>query len=576
MNIDNQLLYALALSEDDREDTIDLNTGYVSDEKMWELIVKYNEDIVWPDYVSDLTLLNGTYATLKIRQSDIERLALIPQIYYIEKPKDLYFDISNAKNSSCITSLQVGSARSEFTGRGVLVAIIDSGIDYTHPVFRNDDLSTRIVALWDQNDMDSFEEQGFVMQPPVGYSQGILYTQEMIDYALTLNDADRRKMIRTGDFTGHGTAVAGIAATIANEAGLLVVRLKSPALGVSGSTASMMEALNWVNDTAMNLNMPVAVNISFGNNYGAHNGKSLLESFVDSQSMIGRNCIVIGTGNEGVTRLHFEDKLDMGTKRKTSARFFISYVQQALNIQLWKNYIDVADINLVTPQGESYRIRKGIKNIIDYRGMKIYAFISEPTPYNELEEVYFEFIRKKESSFLEGGIYSIEIEAKDITDGRINMWMPSGNVVASETGFFNPSSDTTLTIPSTAASAVTVGAYNSRMLSESDYSGRGFLVNGLVKPDIVAPGNNILSATVGGGYEAFTGTSFATPVVTGACALLMSWGIIGKNDVNMYGQKVKAALLAGADRKLLKVSKYPDASVGWGSLCLENTIRFIT
>ena len=120
----------------------------------------------------------------------------------------------------------------------------------------------------------------------------------------------------------------------------------------------------------------------------------------------------------------------------------------------------------------------------------------------------------------------------------------------------------TLTIPSTARKIIAVGAYNSRTLTYADFSGRG--TDGgesLRKPDLVAPGVDIMTTVPGGGYGEATGTSFATPFVTGAAALLMEWGITDGNDPFLYGEKVKAYLQKGA-RALPAFSEYPNPVVG--------------
>lgn len=148
------------------------------------------------------------------------------------------------------------------------------------------------------------------------------------------------------------------------------------------------------------------------------------------------------------------------------------------------------------------------------------------------------------------------------------MWLPSGNAINPTTRFLRPSVETTLTIPSTARRAISVGAYNSNDDSLTTFSGRGFTVNNSVKPEIVAPGVGIMSSASGGGYSRNTGTSFATPFVTGACALLMQWGIIEKNDLFLYGEKTKAYLLV-TTRKLESFTRYPNEAVGFGALCLR-------
>lgn len=154
------------------------------------------------------------------------------------------------------------------------------------------------------------------------------------------------------------------------------------------------------------------------------------------------------------------------------------------------------------------------------------------------------------------------------------MWM-SANPVSKDTAFINSNPFTTLTIPSTALNAVSVGAYNSATNAYADFSGRGYTVGIMtVKPDIMAPGVNITGAKNGGGYVTRTGTSVAAPFVTGSAAIIMEWGIVRGNDLYMYGEKLKAVLLRGAVP--LPGIRIPSANAGWGKLCLKNSIHKIS
>jgi hypothetical protein len=152
------------------------------------------------------------------------------------------------------------------------------------------------------------------------------------------------------------------------------------------------------------------------------------------------------------------------------------------------------------------------------------------------------------------------------------MWLPTEKALSTGTNFLFPTPDTTLTIPSTSARAISVGAYNTALGSYADFSGRGYTRNlKLVKPDIVAPGVNITAPAVNGGYDSFTGTSMATPFVTGSCALMMEWGIVNGNDPFLYGEKAKAYLIKGA-KPLPGFKEYPNPEVGWGALCVRDSL----
>ena len=155
--------------------------------------------------------------------------------------------------------------------------------------------------------------------------------------------------------------------------------------------------------------------------------------------------------------------------------------------------------------------------------------------------------------------------------GEFDMWLPGGGQLNENTGFLFSNPDTTLTIPSASSSVITVGAYDSATLSYADFSGRGYTrLTNQVKPDIVAPGVNILAPTPSLSYDMFTGTSFATPIVSGSVALLMQWGIVQGNDPYLYGEKAKAYLQKGATPLSVEAT-YPNPRLGFGALCLRDS-----
>ncbi len=174
---------------------------------------------------------------------------------------------------------------------------------------------------------------------------------------------------------------------------------------------------------------------------------------------------------------------------------------------------------------------------------------------------------------MQEGIWKIVILGRNIVQGRFDIWLPVTEVSSKNTKFLRPSSSTTLTIPSTATNVISVGGYNSLTNSIADFSGRGFTRNNQIKPDIVAPSTNITTTSNYLGYDTLSGTSFATPFVTGACALLMEWGIVNFNDLFLYGEILKAFLRLGARRNQNLV--YPNEEWGFGSLCVSETLRFL-
>ena len=204
---------------------------------------------------------------------------------------------------------------------------------------------------------------------------------------------------------------------------------------------------------------------------------------------------------------------------------------------------------------------------------EILLYYGEPKPYSVKQEIFIDFLPRQ--SYIDSGVWQIVLSPRRVVTGEYEMWLPSQSALNIGTGFLFPKSDTTLTIPSTALRVITVGAYNALTFSYADFSGRGpaavYEYAAVPKPDLAAPGVNVTTTVSGGGYAAFSGTSFATPFVTGSAALLMEWGIVKGNDAYLYGEKVKAYLRRGA-KQLPGFDQWPNNQMGYGALCVRDSI----
>ena len=245
--------------------------------------------------------------------------------------------------------------------------------------------------------------------------------------------------------------------------------------------------------------------------------------------------------------------------------------ETALNLQLWKAYADEMEIALETPSGEKIPPLSEQLGIQRFRAgnVELLIYYGKPGPFQVTQEIYFDFLPA--DTYLTSGIWKIHLRGRKIKEGRYDLWLPGGRVLNPLTGFYEPTVSETLTIPSTAAKVITVGAYDSRLNAYADFSGRGGDGLSYPKPDLVAPGVDITAPVPGGGYSNVTGTSFAVPFVTGSAALMMEWGIIRKNDAFLWGEKVKAYLRRGA-RPLPGFEVYPNEVVGWGALCTSQSL----
>lgn len=320
--LENLLNLAVEATEEEREKSGTLEVGYNPQERTWEVIVRYSGDLSGLPEQWQMEPLSGGYAIVTLPQSQLAALSALPQIEYIEKPKRLYFSVNLGRSRSCVSGLQTGPEA--LNGRGVLVAVIDSGVDYFHPDFRKEDGTTRIRAIWDQSAAEempgeagreaegeisqgvqaeinretqsgtgretqggiSAGEQGDISpgaQSGIGREmRGREYTQEEINRALAAGNREAGyRIVPEQDFSGHGTEVLGIAAGngrssggryrgMAPESELLIVKLGTPQPDGFPRTTELMRAVEYAVRKAEELRMPLALNLSFGNVYGSH------------------------------------------------------------------------------------------------------------------------------------------------------------------------------------------------------------------------------------------------------------------------------------------------------------------
>lgn len=540
-------------------------------QELQELIIKYSGDIVRVanELGAFVEILDENYAIITLPVSEVPALYSIPEVIYIERPKNLLFFLSDSLRQACITFVQ-SKFGFNLKGRGVLVGVIDSGIDYTHPDFRSEDGTTRIAYLWDQS---------LTGQPPMGFSHGVEFTMDQINEALLAPDPF--SVVPSEDRQGHGTAVSGIAAGngrasrgiqvgVAPEATLIVVKLGNLGTQNFARTTEVMRGFKYIITRAQELGMPVSINLSYGTNDGSHDGNSLFETYIDDISEQWRTVISIATGNEGAAGHHFSAIVTPNNPMRVE--FVVSGNPQQVYLALWKNFADTFTYELISPGGRSTGVLSNQQGPTSATldNVDVTIFYGQPTHYTTSQEIYF--LLEGQRAPISPGFWTLVVDGEGIVDGRFDIWLPTVDVVANETAFLSPDVNITLTLPSTAENVISVGGYNAQINVSADFSGRGFTRSNIYpKPDIVAPAVDITTARAGGGYDSFTGTSMAAPFVTGSAALMMEWGIVQGNDPYLYGQRVKAFLQRGATRDFLIV--YPSPLWGYGTLCLNRTMN---
>lgn len=556
--LENLLNISLQATKEEREKSEELGIGYDPEQNTWELIVRYTGSLDglrtrYPQ-IRIRELLNQ-YAVLIVPETLVDAVSQETVIEYVEKPKQLYFELQAGKAASCINAVQQGMNNPfGLFGKGTIVAVIDTGIRAESMEFRNADGSTRILNIWDQ-------------------TTGTEYDRSQIDEALQ-NETKDTAGIPGADVLGHGTQVAAIAcgsSGVAAQADILVVKLELAAKNGFPRTTQLMEALDYVVRKAIDYGKPLAVNISFGNNYGDHTGSSLLENFINDIADSWKCSICIGSGNEGLGAVHTGGTLTEDTEE--TVELAVSSYETGLSIQIWKDYWDDIAVEIIAPSGRNLgRIQENSRvSRIRYEDMELLTYFGEPSPFRIRQEIYIDMI--PQTVYIQSGLWKLRLIPCSIRNGRYDMWLPAQGALNFGTGFTSPDSASTFTIPSAAAKAVTVGAYDAGTGSAAPFSGRGYIVeiggSLMVKPELAAPGVNVLVPSVSG-MARVSGTSYATPFVTGSAALLMEWGIVRGNDAFLYGEKLKAYLIKGAEP--LAGAAVPDTQTGWGRLCLKNSL----
>lgn len=477
---------------------------------------------------------------------------------YFDFSYKIKFDDINSNFNSCVTSLNNSTG---LTGEGVVIAFIDTGIDYTLNAFRNDDGTTRIKYMYDAN-------------------TDILYNGDQINSALKLKNPF--ELIKENDLKGHGTAVASIACAGGKiERNLFGVAPKSEIISVNVTTEinsletlfhTIIKALDFLLKKQKEEKFPLVVNLSFSTNFGAHTGKSLLEEYVENFASNKNISVVVSAGNEGGVGHHKSGKITLNGEE---VNLEISGSHKSIPISLYKNILSDLFIKITSPKsGSSQKIEilEGIQNL-KLGGDNITILFTGPTNYDVNGDIQI-IINSGSNEHIEEGIWTIEMTLGNDYETFYNMWTPITESIGKKTRFLDPDNNNTLGSPATVSNVISVGSYNYRTETVSLFSGRGGLNDSNIKPDILAPGEDVRAIYPQGRIVTVSGTSFSAPVVSGICALLMEWGIFKKNKENLYGEVIKYFLIRGATR--VKNINYPNNSYGYGFVCASRSFGDIT
>ena len=473
-------------------------------------------------------------------------------------------------------------------GAGVIVGFVDTGINYTDSLFRNVDGSTRIIGIWDQtnNSDNSNNIENETAKPFSAFSAlyGTQYTAEEIN--LALNSDNPASIVPTRDENGHGTFLASIAAGnrderagfsgAAPQASIAMVKLK-PAkqylrdfyLIQDGAEAyqenDIMMGVSYLYFLARKYSMPLVVCIPLGTNMGSHMGMSRLGQYLNQVSLSNGSAVITAAGNETGARHHFRAVMDADTDEVT-AELRVGERDAGFSMELWAETMGAYTVGFISPTGEVAR-----EISVPLRGENTVSFLLEQTQitvYTQIADVsagsQFIFMRFENPM---SGIWRILIRnSLDIRE-TFHIWLPVRGFISDETYFLRPDPDTTITDPGNARYPITVTAYDHTKNSIYIHASRGYSLSGRIKPDLAAPGVNILGASVSGRrLTRMSGTSVSAAHLAGAAAILLNWGVLHANYPYLNTPVLKSIFVRGAQRN--PALTYPNREFGYGTLNL--------
>lgn len=473
-------------------------------------------------------------------------------------------------------------------GAGVIVGFVDTGINYTDSLFRNVDGSTRIIGIWDQtnNSDNSNNIENETAKPFSAFSAlyGTQYTAEEIN--LALNSDNPASIVPTRDENGHGTFLASIAAGnrderagfsgAAPQASIAMVKLK-PAkqylrdfyLIQDGAEAyqenDIMMGVSYLYFLARKYSMPLVVCIPLGTNMGSHMGMSRLGQYLNQVSLSNGSAVITAAGNETGARHHFRAVMDADTDEVT-AELRVGEREAGFSMELWAENMGAYTVGFISPTGEVAR-----EISVPLRGENTVSFLLEQTQitvYTQIADVssgsQFIFMRFENPM---SGIWRILIRnTLDIRE-TFHIWLPVRGFISDETYFLRPDPDTTITDPGNARYPITVTAYDHTKNSIYIHASRGYSLSGQIKPDLAAPGVNILGASVSGRrLTRMSGTSVSAAHLAGAAAILLNWGVLNANYPYLNTPVLKSIFVRGAQRN--PALTYPNREFGYGTLNL--------
>lgn len=546
-----------------------------------DLFIEYNRNIKlltrFPDTTSHI--MNNRYAIAYLPKNTFTNNFIrqygffpIPYLYGITSIISL--------NQSGVNKLRRLPAFN-LRGSGVLVAVIDTGIDYTNPIFIREDGTSKIIALWDQS-IDS------VNQYPSNTFYGTEYNFEQIN--LALKSSNPYEIVPSVDEIGHGTMLAGIIAGseslengfsgVVPDADLIVVKLKQAKQNLkdffyipSGVPCyqenDIMWAVHYVLELAQSLKRPCAVCIGLGTSQGSHDGKGPLNNLISIAADIPGFCYSMSAGNEGNMRRHYYHTIEPSIESDT-VELNVGENEHGFSMELWGRGPNTYSIDITSPSGEyvpriaeSLLTNRDIQFIFESTTISVNYLLVEAHSGEQLILLRFHNPTP--------GIWKFNVYSRGDTTGSFHIWLPMNGFITDNTFFTSSDPYTTITSPGNAVIPLTITAYNPSNNSLFYKASKGYSRTDEIKPDIAAPGVDIAVPNLQKKFSVASGTSLAAAHTTGISAMMLEWGIIQGFYPGMNSTIIKKYLIRGAKRD--SSIKYPNRDWGYGILDLYNVFN---
>lgn len=547
-----------------------------------DLLVVYSVDQQFFEQFTDATvhIINNILAIVHVPVSQITESA-VSELGYSVMPS-LYGIISQASLEASGIQRIRNIPSFDLRGQGVLIGIIDTGVDYTNPIFQYADGTTRIVSIWDQTIVSEDDPEGFFY--------GTEFTRDQINSAL--QSENPFELVATKDEIGHGTMIAGIAAGnevpergfsgVAPDAEFVVVKLKPakkylknffriPLDALCYQENDILQGIEYLRDVAIRLNRPLAICIALGTSQGAHDGRGTLSNFLSLQAETIGTAVVIAAGNEGNARRHYHGIIDQRVGYDI-VELSVAENENNFSMELWGSSPDIFSIDILTPSGEYVpRIDARLDETFEF------SFIFESTrivvDYQMVESQSGDQLILVRFTDPAPGIWQFRVYGRGNLSMEFDIWLPMGNFISSDTFFIRSTPYTTILSLGNARIPITTTAYN--MVDDSLYleASRGFTRIDVIKPEIAAPGVEILAPSLNHDFVRVTGTSPAAAHVTGVAAMLLEWGMVRGNYPSMNSLDMKAFMTRGARRNVN--IEYPNRDWGYGILDVFNIFESI-